>query len=77
MYYDVRVCAIWITNKVECLDKEESYNNSTKEVILTYPCNAIKKCWTKFHFIYTLSLGFIRCETNSKATREGFIPSQC
>ena len=33
--YDISGCVICISNKVEYLDKEESYKNSTKEVILT------------------------------------------
>ena len=44
MHYDVGGCVICISNKAEYLDKEESYDNSTKEVILsilTCPCNAI------------------------------------
>ena len=31
--YDVGGCVICISNKVEYLDKEESYINSTKEVV--------------------------------------------
>ena len=42
---------ICISNKVECLDKEQSYQNSTKElsysVILSDLCNEIKKILDK------------------------------
>ena len=43
--------------KAEYLDKERSYKNSTKEVILLFylifPIQP-SKCWTKFRFINTL-----------------------
>ena len=34
MQCDVTRCVICISNKVEHLEKEESYKNSTKEVLL-------------------------------------------
>ena len=35
MHYDVDGCIICISDTVEYLDKEENYNNSTKEVVLS------------------------------------------
>ena len=57
MQYDVGGCVICISYEVEYLDKERSYKNSTKEVILLFylifPIQ-LTKCWTKFRFINTL-----------------------
>ena len=36
LQYDVGDCAICISNKVEYLDKEGSYINSTKEVVQSF-----------------------------------------
>ena len=36
MHYDVGGCVICISKKAEYLDKEESYDNSTEEVILSF-----------------------------------------
>ena len=52
MHYDVGGCVICISNKVEYQFCQRSY-----VVILTCPCNAIKKCWTKFRFRNTLLFG--------------------
>ena len=57
MQYDVGGCVICISYKVGYLDKERSYKNSAKEVILLFDLIfPIKptKCWTKFRFINTL-----------------------
>ena len=47
MQCDVKRCAICIFNNVEYLDKEQSYKNSNKEVIIIVDlsdlCNAMKK----------------------------------
>ena len=34
MQYDVTRCIIYISNRIEYLDKEQSYKNSTREAIL-------------------------------------------
>ena len=54
---DVTRCIICICNKSEYLDKERSYKNSTKEVILRFQvifAMQSRKYWTKFRFIGTL-----------------------
>ncbi len=49
MHHDVTSCVICISNEVEYLEKEASYKNSTKEVIviLSDLCNEIKKTLDK------------------------------
>ena len=62
MQYDVGGCVICISYQVEYLDKERSYKNSTKEVILLFhlifPIQP-SKCWTKFRFMNTLNITHI------------------
>ena len=52
MHHVLIICVICISNKVEYLEKEESYKNSTKEVsnivILSDLCNALQKMLAKF-----------------------------
>ena len=48
--YDVGCCVIYISNRVEHLDKKGSYKNSTKEVVLFFGFNAINKILDKISF---------------------------
>ena len=61
MQCDVTCCIFCMCNKSEYLDKERSYKNSTKEVILWFQvifAMQSRKYWTKFRFIGTLNLSF-------------------
>ena len=48
------VAIIYMSNKVEYLDKEESYKNSAKEVILIEFRCFVQELWTNFNVIGTL-----------------------
>ena len=64
--YDVGGCVLCISNKVEYLNKEEKYKNSTKEVTLQFKLifsMQSTKCWAKFGFIISIfsSIQEIHC----------------
>ena len=56
MRCDIISCVIYIFNKNEYLEKEESYRNSTKEVTLLFQVVMQSiSCWSKFNVIGTLN----------------------
>ena len=57
MYSDLISCVIYILNKVEYLEKEESWRNCVKEVTLSFEAIFAMQSinsWAKFSFIGTL-----------------------
>ena len=75
MHYDVGGCVICVSNKVEYLNKEESYDNSTKEVILSFQlvlqCNkkTLGKISFQKHFKINNSSNITKINSSSYPTR--------
>ena len=56
MRCDIISCVIYIFNKNEYLEKEESYRNPTIEVTLLFQvAMQSRSCWSKFNVIGTLN----------------------